>query len=295
MRSAAGARLRRRSQAGQALVYVAIFLAVLVTALFALFDLGKLTMAKIQAQNGADAAALAAVSVKVSVHHTRELAYLAMTEQGLHARVELLYALSSFDDPSTLQRHVRRAEAYLKRLRALHDGLLAYNAWVDQEGPALVAEAARLGYVANIRGMNSHRASGAALDARNALELDQAGALRENSTEQRFIGQVNYPKEGLGKGKDGGKSFVEVVPHFCGMDWSIFGVGTGGEVEVPAWAAAGAVRDDELAHDPQAGGQAFTVSGYGLHWYTPRLVRTGRREDGGFGGPHAGGGIESEH
>lgn len=285
-----------REEDGQALVYVALVLAVLVTVLFALFDMGRLTTAKIQAQNGADAAALAAVSVKVSVHHTRELAYLAMTEQSLRARVELLHALGNLNNEAEFQRRLARASAYVKRVEKLRDGLVKYNAWVDQAGPEIVADAARMAYVANIQGMNDHLSTGAAIDAQNVRAFDDQKALRENTTQQQFIGAVNYPNEGLGKQKGGGKSFVEVVPRYQGSNWALFGVPTGeNAVDVPAWAAAGYVESEAIQKDPAAKGQALKVGAFGLRWYSPRLVRTGQKHQGSFGGPNSGGGIVSEH
>lgn len=281
---------------GQALIYVALVLAVLVTVLFAIFDLGRLTTAKIQAQNGADAAALAAVSVKVSVHHTRELAYLAMTEQGLRARVEMLHALGSLDNDAEFERRLARANGYVRRIEKLQQGLKDYNAWVDKNGPEIVADAARMAYVANIQGMNDHLSSGAAIDAENVRAFDDQKALRENTTQQQFIGAVNYPNEGLGPQKGGGKSFVEVVPKYQGSNWALFGVKTGeSAVDVPAWAAAGFVSSEDIQNDPAAKGQALKIGAFGLRWYSPRLVRTGQKHNGSFGGPNAGGGIVSEH
>ncbi|HEY9899851.1 MAG TPA: pilus assembly protein TadG-related protein [Pantanalinema sp.] len=296
MRRALSIRRLAREEDGQALIYVALVLAVLVTVLFALFDLGRLTTAKIQAQNGADAAALAAVSVKVSVHHTRELAYLAMTEQGLRARVELLHALGNLNNEAEFQRRLARASGYVKRVEKLRDRLVEYNTWVDQAGPEIVADAARMAYVANIQGMNDHLSTGAAIDAQNVRAFDDQQALRENTTQQQFIGAVNYPNEGLGKQKGGGKSFVEVVPKYQGSNWSLFGVKTGeSAVDVPAWASAGYVSSEEIEKDPAAKGQALKIGAFGLRWYSPRLVRTGQKHNGSFGGPNAGGGIVSEH
>ncbi|MNL09883.1 hypothetical protein D3C87_1306620 [compost metagenome] len=166
---------------------------------------------------------------------------------------------------------------------------------VDFAGGAK-ALAARMAYVANVQGMNDHLSTGAALDAQNVRAFDDQQALRENTTQQQFIGAVNYPNEGLGKQKGGGKSFVEVVPKYQGSNWALFGVKTGeNAVDVPAWAAAGYVESEDIQKDPAAKGQALKVGPFGLRWYSPRLVRTGQKHNGSFGGPNAGGGIVSEH
>lgn len=284
-------------ESGQALVYVALIMAVIVAALLALFDLGRLTGAKIQAQNAADAAALAAASVKVSVHHTRELAYLAMTDQGVRARLELLGALASFSDEREFQDHVRKAGIHLGRIQKLKTDLAEYNDWIDTAGPEIVADAARLAYAANIQGMNDHLTTAKGLELENLRALDAPNALRENSDQGQELGGVNYPSEGLGAHNVAGKSYVEVVPKYQGFDWSFFGSGSRDPVEVPAWAAAGFAPSTGIALDPAAKGaeQPLKLGGIGLNWYSPRLVRTGQKSDGNFGGSSWGGGIESEH
>lgn len=296
-------RLRRleADESGQALIYVALMMAVLVTVIFAVFDLGRLMSAKIRSQNAADAAALAAVSLKVGVHHTRSLAYLAMTEEGIRARVELINALASFGQEGVFNAHLRKANAHVDKILRLQKGLVAYNQWIDQAGPAMVADAARLGYAANIQGMNAHLSSGAALDAENLRAIDAPGALRENGNHgAQTLGGVIYPKEGLGKGKDAGKTFVEVVPKFQGFDYAIFGFGPkSGAIDVPAWASAGYVSADAISSDPAAKGSGLKLNtpfgNFGLNWYSPRLVRTGQKNQGSFGSPGAGGHIVSEH
>lgn len=294
--SGAGRRGALRDESGQALIYVALVLAVLVTVLLALFDLGRLVTAKIRAQNAADAAALAAVSVKVSVHHTRELAYIAMTGQAVRARIELLNAMGNLDNDAEFNRRLARAEAYIKRIEGLRKDLLAYNAWVDQAGPAIVEEAARLAYVANIQGMNDHAASGRALELKNFEAIKAPGALRENSNLSSFVADVNYVNQGLGPKKGAGKSFVEVVPQYQGLNWSIFGFGgIGGPVDVPAWAAAGYASGHEIEKDLAAKGKKLRLGPATVRWYSPRLIRTGQKQDGSFGSPGAGGNIVSEH
>lgn len=296
MKSVVSCRRLFEDESGQALIYVALILAVLVTVIFAIFDLGRLTTAKIQAQNGADAAALAAVSVKISVHHTREMAYLAMTEEGFKARVELLTALSALGDVKGFQLHISRANAHIQKIKDLQKGLTAFNAWIDKAGPAIVADAARYGYVANVQGMNDHLTTAAGVEAANLREIDQPGALRENSRQEQTVGGVVYPEEGLGPHRMGGKSLVEVVPKYQGLNWSLLGANAlGGPVDVPAWAAAGFVSSDDIIKDPATKAQAMRLGPFGLRWLSPRLVRTGQKNGGTFGGPGEGGHIVSQH
>ena len=285
----------RRDEEGQALVAVALWLTVLATAVVALVDLGRLIGAKTQVQTAADAAALAAVSVKVSVHHTRELAYLAMTEQAMRARMEFIEAIASMGSETEFQKHLRRANTYVDRLERLQAGLVAYNAWIDKEGPALVADATRLAYSANVLGLNSHVSGGGALDAQNARSVDSPGAVRENSDQQRFIGAINYPHEGLGNGKVAGKSFVETTARYQPLGSGFFGAARPQPIELPAWSSAGFVDAEVLAKAEPGRFSPLAAGPFRLHWYSPRLVRSGQREDGSFGGPHAGGSIVSEH
>lgn len=283
-------------ESGQALIYVALVMAVLVTVLLALFDLGRLVTAKIRAQNAADAAALAAVSVKVSVHHTREMAYVAMTGQALRARIELMHAMGNLDNDAEFNRRLARAEQYINRVQSLRKDLLAYNAWVDQAGPQIVEEAARLAYVANIQGMNDHAAGGQALEMANFNAIKAPGAIRENSDKSSFVADVNYVNQGLGPKKGAGKSFIEVVPRYQGLNWSFFGFGSiGGPVDVPAWASAGYAASHEIEKDPAAKGKKLQLGPGSLRWYSPRLIRTGQKHEGSFGSPAAGGNIVSEH
>lgn len=301
----------RRRQRGQALVYVALVMVVLITVVYATFDLGRLVSAKIQAQNAADAAALAAVSLKVSVHNTRSFAYLAMTEQAIQAKIHMIQAIGALSGkglptpgspPSAaelkeFEDHLKQARRHMEKVRLLKEGLKAYNAWIETEGPAMVAEAARVAYVANLDGMNSHLVTGRAVDQNNLRLLDVPGALRENGTGEaaRMLGGVNYVNEGTSKNHGSGKSFVEVSPRFVPFAVSLFGAPGApvGGVNIPAWAAAGPVSSSAV-EKAGTGHQDLKVGQLGINWYTPRLMRTGQKEGGRFGSAKEGG-IVSEH
>lgn len=295
-------RLRRRED-GQSMIYVAIVAGALVTVLYTTYDLGRLVAAKVMSQNGADAAALAAVSLKVSVHHTRTLAYLAMTDQATLARREILAGIASLNDfngqvpaapapgqppgpaptkptNATFEDHMKRADKHMDRYHRLRHGLRAYNAWIEEEGPKLAAEAARIAYASNVTGMNDHSAAGRAVDERNMRLLADPGAFVENGGlgSSKFIGGMNFANEGAGKRGVSGKSFVWVKPQVQPLS-------RGKQpLELWAWAAAGPVPAVTIQNvDPREQGLGFKVpvlGEFGIPWYSPRLMRTGKLPDG---------------
>lgn len=292
----------RRDDDGQALIYVAIVAGALVTVLYTTYDLGRLIAAKVMSQNGADAAALAAVSLKVSVHHTRALAYLAMTDQAILARREILAGIGSLSDfqgaiptvpapgqdpgapakptHAAFEEHMKRADRHMDRYHRLRHALRAYNAWIEEEGPALAAEAARIAYASNVSGMNDHSAAGRAVDQRNMRLLSDPGAFVENGGlgSSKFIGGMNFANEGAGKRGVSGKSFVWVKPQ-------VQPLARGKEpLELWAWAAAGPVPAVTIQGvDPREQGLSIKVpvlGELGIPWYSPRLMRTGKLPDG---------------
>ncbi len=293
----------RRQDDGQSMIYVAIVAGALVTVLYTTYDLGRLVAAKVMSQNGADAAALASVSLKVSVHHTRTLAYLAMTDQAILARREILAGIASLSQfngvaPSlpapgqppvpapakpthaAFEDHMKRADQHMDRYNRLRHGLRAYNAWIEEEGPKLAAEAARIAYAANVSGMNDHSATGRAVDQRNMRLLSDPGAFVENGGlgTSKFIGGMNFANEGAGKRGVSGKSFVWVKPQVQPLSRGA------APLELWAWAAAGPVPAVTIqGTDPREQGLSFKVpvlGEFGLPWYSPRLMRTGKLPDG---------------
>lgn len=295
----------RRDEAGQAMIYVAIVAGALVTVLYTTYDLGRLVAAKVMSQNGADAAALASVSLKVSVHHTRSLAYLAMTDQAILARREILAGIGSLSKftgvvptvptppqpgapaqppakptHAEFEQHMKQAEVYMDRYHRLRHALRAYNAWIEEEGPRLAAEAARIAYAANVSGMNDHSAAGRAVDQRNMKLLSDPGAFVENGgmDSSKFIGGMNFANEGAGKRGVSGKSFVWVKPQVQPLS-------RGKQpLELWAWAAAGPVPAVTLqGADAREQALSFKVpvlGEFGIPWYSPRLMRTGKLPDG---------------
>ncbi|MBU6429319.1 MAG: hypothetical protein KGR26_09935, partial [Cyanobacteria bacterium REEB65] len=271
---------RLGDQRGQAMVYVAILLAVLVGVLYSTYDVARMISAKIQAQNAADAAALAAASVKVSVHNTRTLAYAAMTTEAALARIDLAEALIALGawpaSEAQFTRAMSSATDHLDKLQELRAGLKAYNHWVGQAGPQIVADAARIAYAANIAGANGNSGGGAAANTANLHLLDGPANLVENSADYQqgeFIGGFNYRGESAGPDGDAGKTFVEVKPDFVptGGGW----LGGSSPMELPALAAAGPVPASQIAKVDPGEGDLSLFHVAGLHWYAPRLFAIG--------------------
>lgn len=73
-------------QKGQSLIYVAILIVILISGVFFVFDIGTMVNTKIKFQNGADAAALASVAVKISKHHTDTLVRASMYHESIAAQ-----------------------------------------------------------------------------------------------------------------------------------------------------------------------------------------------------------------
>ena len=264
------------------MVYMAIVLAVLVGVLYATYDLARLTTAKIQSQTAADAAAMAAASVKVSVHNTRTLAYAAMTGEATFARLKLAKAMAVLGkNPSIpgqpflagpeFEKYVNQAGKHLIKLHKLRDGLIAYNEWIAQKGPDIVADAARIAYGANIAGMNDSSGPGQTANAQNMHLMDGTRNLVENGgtfKSGQFIGGVNYIGEGAGATGASGKTFVWVEPLFVPLGSGL--LGGGGPMPMPALAAAGPVPSKDIAGDGD-----LSAGGFGMAWYSPRLFPIG--------------------
>ena len=270
------------------MVYMALVLAVMVGVLYATYDLARLTTAKIQSQNAADAAALAAASVKVSIHNTRTLAYAAMTGEATLARLKLAKAVAvlgqnplpvpgqAFAGEKEFQKYIKQADRHLRKLHKLRNGLIAYNRWIARRGPAIVADAARVAYAANIAGLNDDTGRGRTFNGQNIHLMDGSRNLVENGgtfKHGQFIGGVNYIDEGANDVGTAGKTFVGVEPVFMPLGSGLMGGGK--PMTLPALAAAGPVPARELARaDPGNGDMA--LGGFGMPWYSARLLPIGK-------------------
>jgi hypothetical protein len=269
----------RRLERGQAMVYMALVMAVMVGVLYATYDLARMTTAKMQAQTAADAAALAAAAVKVSVHNTRTVAYAAMTGEAAFARLKLAKAMAVIaQNPpvpgaaaADFNKYVKEARSHLKRMRRLREGLIAYNRWIASKGQDIVADAARVAYVANAAGLNDDSGRGRAANGNNVHLMDGPKNLVENGgtfKSGQFVGGINYVSENAGPTGAAGKTFVWAEPVFVPLGSGLLGGDQ--QMPMPSVAAAGPVPSDEVGKvEPGAGDLSW--QGFGMPWYTPRL------------------------
>lgn len=98
-------------QKGQALLYVAVLIIIMISGVFFVYDLGNIVHNKIKFQNGADAAALSAVSLKISKHHIDALVRTSMFHESIAAQAQqraaqallaqILLDLKKYENPIT--------------------------------------------------------------------------------------------------------------------------------------------------------------------------------------------------
>ena len=228
-------------QRGQAMVYIAIVILVLVAGAFAVYDIGKLVNARIQFQNAADASSLAAVSIKVNKHHVEELMRAAMTQESIIAQSERRAAqavllqmvtdaknyqltpppanpdgtIPSFDPKDYEKRfksHVNQAYRHITKFHRERLALDAYYKWLQFNGPTAVREAAQIAFQANIKGYDD---TGNPVLRKNVFDvLAKDSQLMENSSSFTIpIGGVIYPAEGSRVNGNFGKSYIETPAY----------------------------------------------------------------------------------
>lgn len=269
-----------REEDGQALLYGAGAMALLVVLFFGAVDLGQAVLGKIQAQNAADAAALSGAALKAGVHNTRSLAYRAMSGQARLARLQLVRAtglalqeLAAPTPPRAFEEALAKAEAHRGKIERLREGLLRFNEWAagmqgKGGGTPLVRDAAAIGYLGNLGTL-------AAADATNLGLLDEAALLESKKTLEsaRAIGGVTYSGEALSAEGAAGKTMVRVSPKGRLSGGGLLGY----EPLSPlmAEAAAGPLPMSAL------GAQTAFETLYGLNgWVTVRLLPIGARPKG---------------
>jgi hypothetical protein len=262
---------------GQALLWGAGVVVITMALFYGALDIGLLVLGKIQAQTAADASALAASGVKASVHNTRSLAYRASSGQMALARTHLVratgLALHGLVDPSANNRKafreaISRAIHHRENVEALHEGLKNYNAWVAQPdvGTATVKKAAELAFRNNLGVLG-------VTDASNYALIRKPDALAEFGN-AGLIGGTSFNEETIGTGS-GGKSHVAVEPRVSALGSGLLGYGR--SAVLGAAATAGPLDAQKVygvklgALDPQRG--------YGVNWYTVRLLAIGGKGD----------------
>lgn len=258
-----------REEDGQSLLYGAGVVVMTVALFYGAMDIGLLVLGKIQAQNAADAAALAAASLKASVHNTRSLAYRAATGQVNLTRLALVEATNAalieiarpHNNPEAFRKAIAKARGHRAKVEKLAACLKQFNSWVtdDTVGPRLTYQAAEIAYIGNLGYLRI------ADDSNLTFKKD---AMIENSTSSPTIGGVAYGGESLARGKFAGKSMVKIEPKINAigagfLDYSEQSV-------LSATAVAGPV-DAKSQY-----GSTKAVDRYGITWYTVRLMPIGK-------------------
>ncbi|HEY9723750.1 MAG TPA: pilus assembly protein TadG-related protein [Oscillatoriaceae cyanobacterium] len=266
-----------RDEEGQALLYGAGMLVLLVALFFGMLDLGWLVLGKVESQNAADAAALSASGLKASVHNTRELAYRAMSGQVTIARAYLLEATGIAIDelagstPGTTDSFdtvFKKAQSARSKAERLRNGLIAFNEWVtgQQAGQTLVQQAAEAGYTGNLGSLGVMRG--------NLGLMQGEQALPENSHTfgTTTVGGVAYTGEALAPNTFAGKTLVRLYPKVATFGSGMLGYGAQALVDTES--AAGPLPVSRV----DAGGTG-AVDRFGVNWYTVRLMPVGKDPD----------------
>ena len=289
---------RLRQQRGQVMPYVAFLIFILAGAAFVVFDIGFMINARIQSQNAADAAALAAVSVKINKHHMDSLLRTAMTQEALMAQSELraaqAIALQAVlktegytppvvtepppggtpitpvdpikDDLLGLgeQYKVRMNRAYKHSVKLHREtmALKAWYAWLEKSAPTVVREAARVGYAINMQGYDDLGNSTQAQNIQDVLASNN-DLLESQSGVNSNVGGFIYAGEGANLKGMFGKTFVE---HTTRTGASAAGVALLDYLktfEINSNAAATLKRQSQIT--PLGPSLA-------MHWYSPYLM-----------------------
>lgn len=268
--------LRRliREEGGQALLYGAGMLVLLVALFFGMLDFGWLVLGKVESQNAADAAALSASGLKASVHNTRELAYRAISGQVTIARAYLLEATGIAIDelagstPSTsdsFQQAFQKAQVARSKAERLRNGLIAFNEWVTgpQAGQALVQQAADAGYTANLGSLGVLRSN------LGLVQGDQALPENSHTFGTGAVGGVAFTGESLAPHTFAGKTLVRLYPKVATFGSGMLGYGAQALVDTESVAGPLPVSRVDA-------GNTGAVDRFGVNWYTVRLMPVGK-------------------
>ena len=284
-------------QRGQVMPYVAFLIFILAGAAFVVFDIGFMINARIQSQNAADAAALAAVSVKINKHHMDSLLRTAMTQEALMAQSELRaaqaialqavlktegYTPPVITDPQPgqpvtpvdpikdelmglgAQYKIRMNRAYKHSVKLHRESmaLKAWYKWLEKSAPTAVREAARVGYALNMQGYDD---LGNSTQAQNIQEVlaSNNDLLESRTGVNSNVGGFIYAGEGTSMNGMFGKTFVE---HKTRTGASAAGVALLDYLktfEINSNAAATLKRQDQIT--PLGPSLA-------MQWYSPYLM-----------------------
>lgn len=284
----------KKFQRGQVIPYVAFLILILSASALVIFDIGRLINARIQAQNAADAAALAAVSVKISKHHVDTLLRAAMSQEALIAQAEIraaqAVALRAFlkgsntvvvtpidpENPNPnnpLQgpfkdlgdRYRAHANLAYKHAVKLHRERLALEAWyrwLEKRSPTAVLEAARIAYAANLQGYDD--LNNPTLRANLEEELNQLQDLPENQSLPPISGFI-YAEDAASRHGTFGKTFLELTTRTVSTQAGAALLKYLQQYELRSSAAAQLIRQPEKT-------PVSPMSFLAMNWYSPRLM-----------------------
>lgn len=246
-----------RRQRGQTLVFVGVMGLMLIAAVLLTYDVGRLVTAKIRFQNGADAAAVAAVALKINKHHLDTLIRWEMTQTARQAQAEIEHAKAAVkamavspQDTLTYQREieasVQRASALRNRFANQRTALIqllgaASSAAMEQ---AVVA-AAQAAYRPNVLGSDAE-----------AMEVVVQGGLPELQNQK--IGGILYAGERANMAGAFGKSVVDIRPPHRAQGVSI--------LQYPANFVLGTHAAAQIISRDTGIGKVTR-----MNWYSPRL------------------------
>lgn len=282
---------KNQSQRGQVIPYVAFLILILTGAALIVFDLGYMVNARIKAQNAADAAALAAVAIKINKHHTDTLVRAAMTQESMIAQAEIRAAQAvvvqayyhkdklieddqgnaNLLDPegfgsliSRYRKHANKAYKHSVKLQRERLAMEAWYKWLDKNGPTAVREAARTAYAINMQGYDD------VADKVLKNNLDAVLASNNDLLENKPGGPGNvggffYSGEGASGEGNFGKSFVELKTFANASDGGAALLNYLKQFELTSSAAAQLLRRS----DTNPIGPLSFVS---MNWYSPALM-----------------------
>jgi hypothetical protein len=284
-----------KRQRGQAIPYVAFLILILSAAALVIFDIGRMVNARIQAQNAADAAALAAVSVKVSKHHVDTLMRAAMSQEALISQAEIraaqAVALRAFIKGSSTavvnpivdpenpvpgnplqgqfkdlgdryRLHTNLAYKHAVKLHRERLGLQAWYKWLERNGRKATLEAARVGYALNLQGYDN--LADEALKQNLENELDKLTDLPENRSLPAIDGFI-YAEDAASTNGTFGKTFLELTTRTVSSQAGTALLKYLKQYELRSSAAAQLMR--------QPGTTPISpLTFLAMNWYSPRLM-----------------------
>lgn len=290
-------------QQGQAMIYVAILILVLVGGAFAVYDIGRLINSRIQFQNAADSASLSAVAVKINKHHVDELLRAAMTQEAIIAQAEWRAAQAVIiqmvtdapayqPDPNNpapfpfkdyekrFKAHVNKAYRHITKFHRERLALDAYYKWLKENGQTGVREAAQLAFQANIKGYDDKNNPILRKNLEEVLALNNQ--LLENRDVFSNIGGVSYPAEGSNTKGNFGKTYVEIKAYGVSTQegntllkyFPNFNLNSAASAQIASskQLKTGDTPVGNLIDLPIPGIKGLTSSWININWYSPRLM-----------------------